>query len=163
MTFGKDCSLKISRDRKGTVRSTFDPSMLCLDRCCLLESQFFCCFAVLFFNNGTPAYICDRIGKETGKYKEPQKGGNSGRAQTCIWEKFYNSEIKRYDWHYKRHGFRQISFGQVSNLLLLGFDHFRIVLMLRVPANKTICFAIKLVNGIIFSFPKLGSRMDIAY
>ena len=97
---------------------------------------------------------------------ETEKGGNSGRAQTCIWEKLYTSLVEsneRYDRHYKWHGVRQISFGQVSNLLLLGFDHFRIALMLRVPADKTICFAIKLPNGIIFPFPKVDSRMEIAY
>ena len=41
-----------------------------------------------------------------------------------------------------------MSFGQVGTLLLLGFDHFHIVLIFRVPADKNICFAIKFVDGI---------------
>ena len=47
-----------------------------------------------------------------------------------------------------------MSFGQVSTLLLLGFNRFYIVLILRVPADKNICFAIKLVDGITFSIPE---------
>ena len=48
-----------------------------------------------------------------------------------------------------------MSFEQVStlSLLLLGFNRFYIVLILRVPADKNICFAIKLVDGITFSIP----------
>ena len=41
-----------------------------------------------------------------------------------------------------------MSFGQVSTLLLLGFDHFHIVLILRVAADKNISFAIKLFDSI---------------
>ena len=61
-----------------------------------------------------------------------------------------------------------MSFGQVSKLLLLGLNRFYIVLILRVPADKNICFAIKLVDCISFRLlpfpfprPSRSSRMDI--
>ena len=64
---------------EATVRSTFEPSMLAsidvasvtIDAVYFSSAAIVLLFCRFLFNNGTPAYICDRIGKETGKGTEP--------------------------------------------------------------------------------------------
>ena len=128
-------SLTVSRDRKGMVRSTLEPSMLCLDRreCSLLTRVVI----------GTPVYVCDRIGKETGKGTKSCRKTETAAEQNCVFGKNIRlvESNEMYDRHYKWHRVRQMSFGQVSNQLLLGFNHFHIVSILRVPVftwNKCI-------------------------
>ena len=63
----------LSNHTNRTVRSTFDPSMLCLDRCCLLESQFFCCFAVFCSTMGRPRIYATESARKRESTKSRRK------------------------------------------------------------------------------------------
>ena len=82
---------------------------------------FFCC---VLFNDGTPAYVCDRIGKETGKCTKSRRKTETAAVRTRVFGKSYRLvQVVESNDMYDR---------------LVRLQPFHIVLILRVPADKIV-------------------------
>ena len=82
---------------------------------------FFCCF---LFNDGTPAYVCDRIGKETGKCTKSRRKTETAAVRTRVFGKSYRLvQVVESNDMYDR---------------LVRLQPFHIVLILRVPADNIV-------------------------